>query len=401
MAQGYVQILNLRESNTPSKDTSAVNNLGGAGIANDLRLFSNNLLNETVILASTYTVDANNYVILDTISNSFNKIEASTYTVDANNFVLLDTNIYDAAFDNGRKVSHKNKTLTVVDSNGIDTFRLQEDVIGSGGSISQVIITPDPLFDITRTEIYQIPLSNRTKVTHNEETLTVVDSNGSDRFRLKDSTGTIITPNVLYDIVRNDTVRHDNIKNLINSGITTDQTATVLSDEGSISVSESSIAVNTGTNTRFSLESLFSRVDETIDRYRFDRTFAIVTDTPQSFDRRVRYRSTITVTNDDAISLPTSPGDEDNAPGIFIAAGTDAQRAFSNNNNPWSGTVPGSGYMLTPASKATISTLILTDPDFESLSTATVLPSDVVQDYTHKIEVIVNGETYYILCSDN
>lgn len=316
MAQGYIQILNLRESDSEAKDTNALNNLGGTGIANDIRLFSNNLLNKTTITASSFTVDGNKYVVLNT-------------------------------------------------------------------------------------SIYQTAFSNRTTVTHNGETLTVVNSNGVDRFRLKDADGVIITPNPSFDIVRSDIVRLTNIVNLIPSGIPTDQTATVLSDEGSISVSESSISIAGQSTDRITLEELFARIEGTIDKYRYDRTFSIVTDTPQEFNRRLRYRSTITVTNDNAVDLPTSQGTTDNAPGIFIASDTDAQRAFSNNNNPWSSTVLGSGYMLTSASKATISTLIVTNPDFESLSTSTILPSDVVDDYTHKIETLINGETYYLLCSDN
>lgn len=316
MAQGFIQVLNLRESNTLAKDTSAINNLGGTGIANDLRLFSNNVLNETVIEASTFTVDVDKYVIVDT-------------------------------------------------------------------------------------NVYQIVFSNRTKVTHNGSNLTVVNSNGFDRFRLENDSGTLITPNPSFDIVRSDIVRLDNIKNLITSSPSTDQSSTALSDEEDNSVSESSIAIVGDTNVRLTLEELFQRNEESIDKYRFDRTFSIVTDTPISFNSRVRYRSTISITNDEAVSLPTSPGVTDNAPGIFIATDTDSQRAFSNNNNPWSGTVLGSGYLLTSASQASVATLLLTDPDFESLSTDTILPSNAGQDYTHKIEVSVNGETYYLLCSEN
>jgi hypothetical protein len=315
MAQGYIQILNLRESNSFNNDTSAINNLAGAGIASDISIFSNNVSNKTTIEVGTFTVQQN--------------------------YVVLDTNVY------------------------------------------------------------QIALSNRTKVSHNGQNLIVVNSNGVDRFRLENDNGSIITPNPSFDIVRDDIVKLSNIKNLIRSGISTDQTENAFSDEDVISVSESTISTAQVDNRRILLEEDFSIIDNTLDKYRFDRTFSIVTDVPQRFDSRVRYRSTITVTNDDSVSLPTTPGSADNAPGIFIASDTDSQRAFSNNNNPWSGTVIGSGYMITSSSKATIASLVLTDPDFESLSTNTVSSSNVVNDYTHKIETIINGETYYLLCSDN
>lgn len=315
MAQGYVQILNLSESDSLNNDTSAINNLGGTGIANDIRLFSNNVSNETTIEAGTFTVQQK--------------------------YAILDTNVY------------------------------------------------------------EIALSNRTKVSHNGQNLIVVNSNGVDRFRLEDNDGLVITPNASFDIVRQDIVRLSNIQNLIRSGISTNQTQNAFSGEDAIDVGESSITASSVSNRRILLEEEFSVINSTLDKYRFDRTFSIVTDIPQSFDRRVRYRSTITITNDDSISLPTTPGTTDNAPGIFIASDTDAQRAFSNNNNPWSNTVLGSGYMVTSSSKATIASLVLTNPDFESLATNTVSSSNVVQDYTHKIETIINGETYYLMCSNN
>lgn len=45
MAQGFVQSLNLFESNTRDKDSSILDNLGGTGISEDIALFTNNLRN--------------------------------------------------------------------------------------------------------------------------------------------------------------------------------------------------------------------------------------------------------------------------------------------------------------------------------------------------------------------
>lgn len=321
MAQGFVRILNLNESNSPSNDRNAINNLGGTGISNDLTLFSNNILNKTVIEAGTYVSD--------------------------NDYVILDSNTY------------------------------------------------------------QVSLSNRTKVKQGDQEYTVINSNGIDRFQLVDDTDTIVSANSQLDIVRSDVVTLDNIRRIVSTSIPTDQTAAQTDQGGGISVSESGALVgsNLGNTTRVTLEEIYNNIENLIDKYRYDRTFSIVTDLLQTFDRRINYESVVTVTNDTVppISLPTGAGQTDNAPGIFIASGVNAQRAFSNNNNPWSNTETGSNYMLTLSSQATISTLVVTDPDFEYLSTSSVSPSpaDVLNVYTHKIETSINGETYYILCSSN
>jgi hypothetical protein len=317
MAQGFVRILNLGESSSASRDRNAINNLGGAGIVDDLLLFSNNNLNKTIITAGTYVVD--------------------------NGYIVLDPNTY------------------------------------------------------------QITPSNRTKLIHNGQIYTVINSNGVDRFQLVDSDDIVITANSQLDIERSDTVTLANIRNIVSTSIPTDQNSTTNELGDQISVGEAGITVGTSTSTRTTLKENFDNIESLIDKYRYDRTFSVITDLPQRFERSLNYESTITITNDTvpAISLPTAPGTTDNAPGIFIASGENTQRAFSNNNNPWSTTVPGSNYMTTLSSQATVGTLLVTDPDFEDLGTSVILPSDVLDDFTHKIETIINGETYYILCSSN
>lgn len=320
MAQGFVRILNLNESNIPSRDRNTINNLAGAGIADDIQLFSNNNLNKTVISANTFVVEEN--------------------------YVVLDSNTY------------------------------------------------------------QISPSNRSKLIHNNQTYTVINSNGLDRFQLIDDIGTVITANSQLDIIRSDVIALNNIKNLVTSSIPTIQNDLASSSGGGITINDAGVIVSVGTSpdaTRSTLEENFNNIEGLIDKYRYDRTFSIITNLPQSFDRTLNYEATITITNDTvpAVSLPTTSGQTDNAPGIFIASGENAQRAFSNNNNPWSTTVPGSNYTTTLSSQIVVTTFILTDPDFEDLTTSAILPSNVIADFSHKIETIINGETYYLLCSSN
>lgn len=62
MAQGFVKSLNLSE--TPSEaDRGILNNLAGAGIVNDIQLFSGNRNRTSKLLASEYTVDGTKIVV--------------------------------------------------------------------------------------------------------------------------------------------------------------------------------------------------------------------------------------------------------------------------------------------------------------------------------------------------
>jgi len=98
MAQGFVKSLNLLE--TPSDaDRGILNNLGGEGIVDDIRLFSGNLKKTSSLLASEYTTDGN---------------------------VIIVTGDGRVPFSNRTVVRHSNVDYTVTASNAVDRFELRD-----------------------------------------------------------------------------------------------------------------------------------------------------------------------------------------------------------------------------------------------------------------------------------
>jgi len=103
MAQGFVKSLNLLESGSES-DAGIFENIGGAGIVPDLRLFSGNLRKTSSLLASEFTVVGDDVVV-----TGDGRVPFSNRTE-----VLVGSTFY-----------------TVGESNGIDRFKLY----ASNGSI--------------------------------------------------------------------------------------------------------------------------------------------------------------------------------------------------------------------------------------------------------------------------
>jgi len=100
MAVGFVLNLNLLESDTREKDSLLLDNLAGAGISEDIALFSNNLRATDVILPND----------LD--------------TSDSTNVLSIQPQSSKIAFSNRTKVKYNNIVYTVVDSDGNKEFKL-------------------------------------------------------------------------------------------------------------------------------------------------------------------------------------------------------------------------------------------------------------------------------------
>lgn len=108
--QGYVKALNLVETN---QDRQALNNLGGAPIADDIALFINNTKNESVLSIKV---------------SEYNSLSG---TVIINNTTLEEVDNRSSVFTDRDKVQLRtvsntpiSSTLYVKESNGINTFNL-------------------------------------------------------------------------------------------------------------------------------------------------------------------------------------------------------------------------------------------------------------------------------------
>lgn len=108
--QGYVKALNLVETN---QDRQALNNLGGAPIADDIALFINNTKNESVLLIKT---------------TEYNSLSG---TIIINNITLEESDTRSAVFTDRDKVQIRalnnspiSSILYIKESNGVNTFNL-------------------------------------------------------------------------------------------------------------------------------------------------------------------------------------------------------------------------------------------------------------------------------------
>jgi len=124
--QGFRRDLNLGEG---INDTNALNNLGGAGIANDLRVIQNNLRNTDVL---TFQFTNTNSVTLnpDTLSTDGYYDDADGFFHFPNNDFVY-TNGDRIKFDgiisvpgNGQVVFTPSESYEVINSNGVNKFQL-------------------------------------------------------------------------------------------------------------------------------------------------------------------------------------------------------------------------------------------------------------------------------------
>jgi hypothetical protein len=119
MATGHILDFNLSELTSFTKDSNAIDNLGGTGISEDIRLLVNNTSNVSNLLSSEYIVDG---------------------------FRVKITNPARIAFSNRTVITVDDILCVVTESNAVDSFVLRrvstnEIVIPSGNMIRRDQIT--------------------------------------------------------------------------------------------------------------------------------------------------------------------------------------------------------------------------------------------------------------------
>lgn len=312
MATGYVIRRSLSENDSRDKDINSLNNLttdGTRGAADDIALFINNLRNESIIKSDEYSIEGN-YIVL-------------------------------------------NKTTL-------------------------------------------IPFSNETIVKVDDDEYKVVDSNGIDRFRLEETgdVENIFVP-INQDIKRNDSFTFDNIVN-----ISPERISTVLEGDGEQELFSGEISFDDDEDdfyNRTPIQELINDIDRNIDIFNFKKSETIILDDEIFLENDIDIHGSIIVENLISGELPQEQDSiENDDPGIFISSGSgNLKRAFSDSNNPWDDTV-NSGYNTTEASKATVSNLIVTDPVFSDLTVNSNASTEIpVQKY--RLPVTINGENYNLI----
>ena len=292
--QGFRKDLNLEEVDI---ETVAINNLAGAGIANDLRVIRNNLRNISTISCNTVT-------------NGFFSFPNNEFVFTNDDIVGVSTNVTIGA-----------TTLTfgaeyfICNSNGETQFKLS--TIPSTVGINTIIIS--------------------------------------------DVTGIAVT------FLRKDPVTQDNVINYIQPQIQ-----------------------DTENFSYGNINDTFRNVSSQNETARFFISQKYRADEDKTTSKDLNYEGTVSIS--DPVNLNVNSAGLSNAksPGIYIGD----TRAFSNDNSPWS---EDTSALLTESTEVSIGELKFADNITIEGITANSATSVLATTFTHKLPVIINGETYYLL----
>jgi hypothetical protein len=294
--QGFRKDLNLAEN---TNDTTSINNLAGAGIADDLRIIQNNLRNISILFC-------------DTVTDGF-------FSFPNNEFVFTDDDIVGVSTN----VTIGATTLTfgaeyfICNSNGETQFKLST--------------TPSTV--------------------------------GINTIIISDVTGIAVT------FLRKDPVTQDNIINYIQPQIQ-----------------------DTENFSYGNINDTFRRISSQNETAGFFISQKYRADEDRTTGKDLNCEGTISIS--DPVNLNVNSAGLSNAksPGIYIGD----TRAFSNDNSPWS---EDTSALLTESTEVSIGELNFADNITIEGITANSATSVLATTFTHKLPVIINGETYYLLLS--
>ena len=299
--QGFRKDLNLQET---SYETTALNNLGGAGIAGDLRILQNNLRN-TSTLSFDIAVGA-------AISNGYFYFGLTEFVFTNDDVVGVRTDI----------------------------------IVGLGVTL------------------------------YKDNTYYICNSNSETQFKLSTTpssvgVNTIIASSVSssFDFVRKDPVYKENILNLVKPNI----------QDGEFNYLGGS-----------SINDVFDDIAAANETARFFITKKYKSNQNTITNNDINVEGSIKINDPENFNAGTAQLSDARSPGIFI----DDTRAFSSDNNPW--TQVGTA-LSTLSSSVSIGELYFAN-DITITGIGTESATNVaVTTYTHKLPVVINGETYSIL----
>ena len=455
--QGYRRDLNLSET---VSEAEAINNLGGAGISDDLRLIQNNLRNTSKIGFSTITnagffntgsstvvkitgittltqkkgdpppedklfgfhieLDAPLFIDVgniqksstdssDSLLNGFyyvgivsaiSRVDGASYTFSLPDTLEIDGETTDNGFDLNGEVPVVTESSTVTITPRDDFVFTNDDIVG---------LSTDVKFDI---QDPGVSAGSTTLITGRD--YYVCDSDGLSKFKLSyypsdfdntENQGTqvgIQTINITgidytspsniekrsFTFIRKDIVTQENLVNFIKPDIDQNEEGAFrfFSTVNDPDVSEELNGVFEGSNTildntRFSLSK----------RYRKNKDI--------SSNKDVKYEGVVIVKDPDNYNSNDKNvigSNKDGSPGVFIG-GT---RAFSSDNNPWTDEDPvTSNALVTKSEQVGVGEL-----SFQNSIRVNNLGNDILtgissvaNDYSHKLPIVINGETYFLL----
>jgi hypothetical protein len=212
----------------------------------------------------------------------------------------------------------------------------------------------------------------------------VCNSNGETQFKLSLTPSilginTIIPSNVnvtgiTINFERKDAVIQDNILNYIQPQIQDTESFSYL--EGNINDTIKTVSSQNET-ARFFITQKY-RADE-------DR----------NTDKNLNYEGTISISDPVSLNVNSTGLSSAKSPGVYIGD----TRAFSSDNNPWSEVGIPTSALFTNATEVATAELNFADNITIQGITTTSATSVLATTFTHKLPVVINGETYYLLLS--
>lgn len=252
--------------------------------------------------------------------------------------------------------------------------------------------------------VVQSVFSNKTRLTINNNIYYVRDSNGLNEFRLSTlpNLSDLVTFPPIGFYERSDEVSQENITNFSKVRRSTDLNA-VQSETltGFLNQSASILGSSTPTN-------LLENLEANLDFYKFRRNGAITRINSFLSPNNTVIKGYVRVQDIDNLN---AFGLNDDRPGIFIYNPTTGSgvRAFSSNDNPWS---QNSGYLESSSNNINVGTLksavwvsgstytartfgiTLKNSNIAPAVTETTIIAK--NNFTHKVPITVNGDTYFL-----
>ena len=248
---------------------------------------------------------------------------------------------------------------------------------------SNFVFTNDDPIKFSKSVSFGVTTFNTT------DTFFICNSNGENKFKLSTTssisdtgintisiTGTASTN--IFNFIRSDEVTKDNILNLIDPVSLQDDDFNTINNIGQPVIRNS-----------------FSIVQERIENSEFFISRKYKGNADTTADRDIKVEGVVKV--NDPVNFNDSVADLGDAksPGVFI----NNTRAFSSDNNPWEelGSADGTGTLSTDSLEVSVAELSLVNSISIGGTSTNSETSSNVTSFTHKLPVVINGETYSLL----
>ena len=400
--QGFRRDLNFEEN---TNDVQALSNLGGVGLAGDLRVIQNNLRNTSRLAFNSVNLTTNEFSfdtdkVLDINSIKSEQFDATSSLVTVTTTVPYNTYKGDLIILEGVTTPGTASTIfngsfttqTVGAGGTFYTYRISNALFNGTATSSQltnakITFKPNIQFVYTKDDVVTVSQSVSVgSTTLNSGTeYYICNSDSETKFKLSFTPSAklpndvgISTINITsipsqFDFIRKEFVIQQNLLNFTEPDIQDDETFSSYLD-GSINDSFETAQANVE-NAAYFITKKYKGTENTVtgDDIKFEGTVNLFD--PQG------YNST-----NSSLTDPKSPG-------IFIGD----TRAFSADNNPWS--INGSN-LKTDSFEVTIGELLFANDITIAGELSQTTGSEVsVESFTHKVPATINGETYYLLMS--